>query len=156
MIRRFIIVVVASAFMTACGACGAHRGEEVRKGTLIERVGQRTGIKDVVVDFFRRLPDNEDLQGKFAGVDMAAFQANFAAELCVQVGGDCSLDTSMLAARGLDQDQYDAFVELFVVSMNKVKLPTKEQNDLIDALYAMRKKHEAATKNKTASAKDPS
>ena len=39
----------------------------------------------------------------------------------------------------------ELFVELFVVSMNESKLPSKEQNDLIDALFAMREKHSGRT-----------
>ncbi len=141
MIRSAILVVAACALLAACGS---KRGEEVRKGTLLERVGNNDGIVSVVADFSKRLPAHDVLKAKFSGVDMAAFKANLANELCVQVGGNCRRDASMLKARGLSQEQYDEFVELFVESMNVVKLPSKEQNDLIDALYALRKKHSGA------------
>lgn len=126
-------------------ACGSKRGEEVRKGTLIERVGKSDGIEAVVASVTKRLPEHEVLGEKFEGVDLGAFEASLADELCAQVGGACKSTRSMLAERGLDDDEYDLLVELFVISMNESKLPTKEQNDLIDALFAMRETHEART-----------
>jgi hypothetical protein len=149
--RTVLFTILSLSLATA--ACGSKRGEERRTGPLIERVGDADGIETVVADVSKRLPDHEVLGAKFAGVDMVAFEANLADELCAQVGGKCQAPESMLAARELDQDEYDLFVELFVVSMNEaaIKLPTKEQNDLIDALFAMREKHAAG---RTASAED--
>ena len=140
--RTILLVILAS---TLALACGSKRGEEVRKGALIERVDGQAGLRGVVADVTKRLPEHDVLGEKFAGVDMDAFAANLSDELCVQVGGKCTASTSMLAARALAEDEYELFVELFVISMNESDLPTKEQNDLIDALFAMRKKHTERT-----------
>ena len=131
-------------------ACGSKRGEEVRKGTLVERVGQSDGLNQAIADFVERIPADDVVGPRFTSVDLKAFEANLANEMCVQIGGNCAPKASMLAEVGLTDDEYDAFVELFVESMNAVEYPSKEQNDLIDALFALREKHSGTTAAKGA------
>jgi hemoglobin len=88
------------------------------------------------------LKQDERLAARFENTDSAHLEASLTAFLCKTVGDDCAYQgKDMPAAHAglqITDDEFDAFMEVFVLSMNDADLPQQEQNDLIDEMMAMR------------------
>jgi hemoglobin len=104
-------------------------------------VGGRTGIEELVRVFLEAVRADERLASRFARTDRARLERRMSSFLCKSVGDSCAYDGKTMAeahgALAITEEEFAAFMELFIVSMNDVELPQQEQNDLIDVMLAL-------------------
>ena len=135
--RGLLLLLAISAF-----ACASRATVKPRTGPLHERVGNQEGIQQIVTVFVANLKQDERLAGRFANVDTARLETNLTAFLCKTVGDTCDYQGKPMPAAhaglGITDEEFDAFMEVFVLSMNDADLPQQEQNDLIDRMMGMR------------------
>ncbi len=133
-------IALVIALVSIAAACSSHRLEKPRQGTLSERVEGQEGIEKIVEALAANVAEDPRLKERFANVDMKVFKANMTTFLCKTVGADCKYDKAMTAVHAgmnISEGEFEAFMEVFIVSMNDAELPQKEQNDLIDAMLGM-------------------
>jgi truncated hemoglobin YjbI len=126
--------------------CKSRPTEKPRQGSLAERVEGSEGVKKLVTALAASLPKNEVVGAKFASTDWGQFKGRMEAYLCKSVGGGCAFEGKQSDAIGvaLGDDEFIAFMEVFIAAMNEVALPQKEQNDLIDVMMKHREEAAAA------------
>jgi hemoglobin len=147
---RLTSIVVASfvlvASLAAGAGCKSRPTEKARQGTLAERVEGSDGLKKVVEALVTSLPKNDTVGKKFAALDWTGFKERMNAYLCKSVGGGCAFTGTQRDALGVElgDDEFVAFMEVFIAAMNETQLPQKEQNDLIDLMMKHREEQAAA------------
>jgi hemoglobin len=142
MIRAVLIAVVA---LTA-SACASGAPDAPAAPTLYQRLGGREAIKGVVDDFVANMAADPRVNGRFKGLDagrIAKLQTNLADQICDATGGPCAyLGKDMKAVHtgmGITDAEWNATVEDLVKSLNKFKVPEKDQKDLLAILGPMKK-----------------
>ena len=126
---------------TACSACSSKQLEKPRTGTLSERVGNSQGLEKIADTFITNLKSDERMTARLAKTNMNEFRSTFLRFLCAQVGSKCG-DIPLEEKWGvsLSGEDFEVFMELFILSLNDVELPQKEQNDLIAGIMSLEEK----------------
>jgi hemoglobin len=123
-------------------ACASRPTVRPRTGPLHERVGRQAGLEQIVEAFVANLQADVRLKARFANADTTRLKTNMTAFLCKTVGDTCDYQGQPMseahATLGITDEEFDSFMEVFILSMNDTDLPQQEQNDLIDRMMAMR------------------
>jgi hemoglobin len=142
MIRAVLMAVVAVTF----AACASAPPETPSGPTLYQRLGGREAIKGVVDDFVANVVADPRVNGCFKGLDagrVAKLQTNLADHICDATGGPCAyLGRDMKTAHAgmrITDAEWSATVEDLVKSLNKFKVGSKEQQELLAILGPMKK-----------------
>jgi hemoglobin len=110
--------------------------------SLYERLGGKDAISAVVDDFAGNVLADPRINKKFAKSDPARLLANLKDFVCFATGGPCKytgLDMKTSHKNmGTTAGEFNALVENLVKTLNKFKVPQKEQNELLGALAALR------------------
>ena len=129
----------------AAAAC-ASAPSESSGPTLYQRLGGREAIKLVVDDFVTNMAADPRVNSRFKGLQPAAvfkLQTNLADQICDATGGPCAyLGKDMKAVHtgmGITEAEWNATVEDLVKSLDKYKVPAKEQQELLAILGPMKK-----------------
>lgn len=140
--RRAIMSVLAAALLTAAGGTPvcATKAQE-KPPALYERLGGAYSIATVVDDFIERLLVNGTLNANpaineaRARVPKAGLKFHVTALVCEVAGGPCKYTgRTMKEAHqhlNITQAQWDAMVADFRTTLDKFKVPQKEQQELI-------------------------
>jgi truncated hemoglobin YjbI len=111
-------------------------------GTLFERLGGKAAISAVVDDFAANVLGDPRINKKFAKTDAPRLLANLKDFVCFATGGPCQykgLDMKTSHKNmGTTAGEFNALVEDLVKTLNKFKVPQKEQNELLSALAGLR------------------
>jgi hemoglobin len=139
LMSRAVLMVVVSVTLAACASAPPEP-------TLYQRLGGREAIKGVVDDFVATMAADPRVNSRFAKLQPAAIfklQTNFADQICDAAGGPCAyLGKDMKAVHagmGITEAEWNAAVEDLVKSLNKFKVPAKEQQELLAILGPMKK-----------------
>jgi len=136
-----LVVLIAAGGYYFYKARQSRPTEALRTGPLEKRVGGQEGIEELVHEFVGMLTKDERLRDRFTAIDRPGLEKRLSAFLCEQVGGGCKYEGKPMAEAhgelGITGEEFAAFMELFIVSMNNVELPQQEQNDLIDVMMAL-------------------
>ena len=142
MIRAALMAVVA----VSLAACASAPPETPAGPTLYQRLGGREGIKGVVDDFVANMAADPRVNGRFKGLDagrVAKLQTNFADQICDATGGPCAyLGRDMKTAHAgmrITDAEWTATVEDLVKALDKFKVGSKEQQELLAILGPMKK-----------------
>ena len=142
MSRAILMAVCVVTF----AACASAPPEPMMAPTLYQRLGGREAIKGVVDDFVANLVADARVNNRFKGLQPAAvfkLQTNLADQICDATGGPCAyLGRDMKAVhagKGITEAEWNATVEDLVKSLNKFKVPAKEQQELLAVLGPMKK-----------------
>jgi hemoglobin len=142
MIRAALMVVVAMTF----AACASAPPEAPSGPSLYQRLGGREGIKGVVDDFVANMAADPRVNGRFKGLDagrVAKLQTNLADQICDATGGPCAyLGRDMKAVHagmGITDAEWSAAVQDLVRSLDKFRVGSKEQQELLAILGPMKK-----------------
>jgi hemoglobin len=142
MIRAVMMAVVAAS-LSACASAPADTSSEP---TLYQRLGGREAIKGVVDDFVANMAADPRVNSRFKDLDavkVGKLQTNLADQICDATGGPCAyLGRDMKAVHtgmGITEAEWSATVEDLVKSLNKFKVPAKEQQELLAILGPMKK-----------------
>jgi len=132
--------MLLSVFVSAC-VISAQAQE-----SLYKRLGGYDAIAAVTDDFIFRLATNKDLSRFFVGLsdDSKGKVRNHIIDLvCLKTGGPCTYTGRDMKTshKGLaiTENDWNIMAKLFVETLNKFKVPQKEQDELL-AIVATTKK----------------
>ncbi len=115
--------------------------------SLYNRLGKKAAITAVVDEFVANMAGDERVNSFFqttAGDPkrMAAFKKNLVYQICEAAGGPEKYKGKTMedAHKGMNiqNNHWDATVECLVKALNKLKVPAKEQGDLLGAIGQMK------------------
>jgi hemoglobin len=144
-LRPIMLSAVTALALIACGGkdkkadtAGAGSGEK----SLYDRLGGKDGIARVVDDFVANVAADKRINAFFTNADIPGLKTKLVDQICEASGGPCKyagkdMKTSH-AGMGIKQADFDALVEDLEKSLDKLKVPAKEQGDLLGALGPMK------------------
>jgi hemoglobin len=110
--------------------------------TLYDRLGGKPAIVAVVDDFVGNVAADTRINGFFAHADIPHLKMELVDQICAGSGGPCTYTgKSMKDAHqgmGISSADFNALVEDLQKSLNKFKVPAKEQGDLLGVLGPMK------------------
>ena len=131
---------VPFALMFALGACQSMMATPQK--SLYDRLGGQPAITAVVDDFVGNVAADSRINGLFARTDIPRLKRLLVEQICAGTGGPCTYTgRSMQAAHkgmNITDAQFNALVEDLQKSLNKFKVPEKEQSDLLAVLGPMK------------------
>ncbi len=110
--------------------------------SLYERLGGKPAIAAVVNDFVGAVGRDKRISGFFAKADIGNLKTRLVEQICAVTGGPCSYGgRDMKAAHaglGIRAEDFSALVEDLGATLNKRKIPKKEQSELVSLLAPLR------------------
>jgi hemoglobin len=135
--------IVLYSFMTMVlllSTFAPHRQAEARQGgdTLYKRLGGYDAVVAVVDDFIGRLASDKQISRFLVGLSTDSkkkLRQLVIDQVCSATGGPClytgrDMKTSH-AGLGISESEWNAAANHLVASLNKFKVPKKEQDELI-------------------------
>jgi len=106
--------------------------------TLYERLGGLDAITAVVEDFRDRVAADDRINLKFARTDLGRLRKMLIDQVCEATGGPCLYNGRGMkeahASMKVTTGEFNALVEDLVATLNKFKVPSGEQNELLAIL----------------------
>ena len=106
--------------------------------SLYERLGGKDAITAVVDDFVANVAADKRINGYFAKTNIANLKRNLVDQICSATGGPCTYTgRDMKTAHkgmGISDADFNALVEDLQKTLNKFKVPDKEQGELLGIL----------------------
>ena len=139
MLRRlaFPAVLVAALLLAACQDMGM-----APQKSLYERLGGKDAITAVVDDFVANVAGDKRINGFFARADVPRLKRNLVDQICQASGGPCVYTgKDMRTAHkgmGITDADFNALVEDLKKSLDKFKVPAKEQDELLGTLGGLK------------------
>jgi hemoglobin len=144
-VARLVLAVAVAVGLSACASAPTDSTTSTEP-TLYQRLGGREAIKGVVDDFVANLVADPRVNSRFKELkpeQVFKLQTNLADQICDATGGPCAyLGRDMKTVHkgmGITEAEWNATVEDLVKSLDKFKVPKKEQQELIAALAPMKK-----------------
>jgi len=110
--------------------------------TLYQRLGGQTAIAAVVDDTITNISADPRINARFRNSDTLRLKNGLVELLCDRTGGPCTYRGRNMAdaheGMRIRDDEFDALVEDLVKSMNKFKVPEREQRESVAILARMR------------------
>jgi hemoglobin len=140
-LMRSLVPVIAVLLFAPAGAAAQSASAPTKPATLYERLGGTYNIAVVVDDFIERLlvdatlNANPAIEAARTRVPAPGLKFHVTALVCEVTGGPCRYTgRSMKEAHrklNITPAQWDAMVVAFRTTLNKFKVPRKEQEELI-------------------------
>ena len=106
--------------------------------SLYERLGGKDAITAVVDDFVANVAADKRINGYFAKTNIPNLKRNLVDQICQATGGPCSYTgRDMKTAHkgmGITDADFNALVGDLQTTLNKFKVPDKEQSELLGIL----------------------
>lgn len=132
--------LIAAVLFGIAGCSGMHQSSS--EASLYQRLGGKPAISGVVDDFIGNIAEDRRVNLFFAHADPARLKQMLVDQICAGTGGPCKYSGRDMKTTHQDMAITDAHfnwvVEDLVKSLNKFKVPAKEQNELLDILGAMK------------------
>jgi hemoglobin len=144
--RKYVMGFLVAVAMVA-GVTGFGHTLRAEK-SLYDRLGGRKAIAAVVDEFVGRAAADKRINHFFAETAadtkrLASFKGKLVDQICEASGGPCKYTGKDMkhahAGMGVAGADFDALVDDLVGAMNALKVPEKEQNELLGALGPMKK-----------------
>lgn len=141
-IRNMMLAALAALALAACG--GKHKGDTAGAGgkSLYDRLGGKDAITAVVEDFVANVAGDEKINGFFKSADVPHLKQMLVDQICFATGGPCKYTGKDMktahAGMGVKAEDFDALVGDLKKSLDKFKVPAKEQGELLGALGPMK------------------
>ena len=141
--RSFLRVAAVGVGVTA----GLWAAENIRTASLYDRLGGMVAIRAVVDDFVTRILGDNRVNRWFAHASSdperaTAYKAKLADFVCQATGGPCKYaGMDMVAAhkgRGVTAEAFNSVVEDLVATLDKLKVPEKERQQLLGLLAPLK------------------
>ena len=136
-----IVASLAVLVLVATGCAGMERSPAATT-SLYDRLGGRAAITAVVDDFIGNVAVDQRINQRFQGADIPRLKTMLVDQICEASGGPCTYTgkTMLEAHRGmkLTDAEFTALVEDLVRSLDKFKVPGREQQELLAALGGMK------------------
>jgi hemoglobin len=121
---------------------GCAAGPPVQSPSLYERLGGREAISAAVDDAIVNLAADTRINRRFGNASIPHLQRNLVDLICMRTGGPCVYSgASMSAAHEgmyIRADEFDALIEDLVKSLDKFKVPAREQGEVLSILRQMK------------------
>lgn len=141
-----MMIVIMLVTMTGIWQSSAVQAQDKPERSLYIRLGGYDAIAAVVDDFFGRLIKDPQFSGRFfTGHSTDAFRkvrqltVDFT---CAGTGGPCFYTGRDMrtthAGLGITENDWDASVKHFVATLDKFKVPQKEQTDLLNIISSLK------------------
>lgn len=115
----------------------------VKQKSLYERLGKRAAITAVVDDFVGNVAADKRINRFFAKTDIDRLKLRLVEQICAGTGGPCTYRGGTMKAvhkgLGISDGDFNALVQDLGKSLNKFKVPAREQKELVAILAPMRK-----------------
>lgn len=140
-------LAIAAATLAVCLTPGLRAADEDKPDSLFTRLGGMPAINAVVDDFVNRILADTRVNRWFEHAaatpeNAKAYKAKLADFICQGTGGPCKYTgADMLTAhrgRGVTGDAFGAVVSDLVATLDKLKVPEKEKNQLLGILGPMK------------------
>ena len=110
----------------------------MKEKSLYERLGGKDAITAVVDDFVANVAADKRINGYFAKTNIPQLKRNLVDQICAATGGPCTYTGRDMktahAGMGVTDADFNALVEDLQKSLNKFKVPDKEQGQLLGIL----------------------
>jgi hemoglobin len=143
--RRLALAIILPVGLAVAGCGVTGDGNMMAAGaqpSLYERLGGQPSIAAVVDDFIANVAADERINQRFAGADITRLKASLVDQICEASGGPCAYAGPDMrtahAGMNISEAEFDALVEDLVKSLEKLKVPAVEQNELLSALGGMK------------------
>lgn len=137
------LIVATLAVAASLAFAGSGDATLTKKSSLYDRLGGKPAITAVVDDFVGNVAKDKRINRFFAKTDIPRLKRLLVEQLCAGTGGPCTYTgRSMKAAHrgmGVKNRHFDALVQNLGKSLNKFKVPAREQKELVAILAPMRK-----------------
>jgi hemoglobin len=131
------LALVAALLLAACQDMGM-----APQKSLYDRLGGKDAITAVVDDFVGNVAADKRINGFFAKTDVPRLKRNLVDQICQATGGPCTYTgKDMKTAHkgmGITDADFNALVEDLKKSLDKFKVPAKEQGELLGALASLK------------------
>ena len=139
--RALVVAAVTSTFVVAgCQSMPAATG--MAQKSLYDRLGGQPAITAVVDDFVANVAADNRINGFFARTDIPRLKKNLADQICAGTGGPCTYTGKDMrsAHKGMNitDAQFNALVEDLNRTLDKFKVPAREQGELLAILAPMK------------------
>jgi hemoglobin len=129
--------------LAAPGAQAKSSEKMAGEKTLYTRLGGKPAIKAVVADFVGNVAADKRINKFFAKTNLPRLRRLLVEQICAGSGGPCTYTgRSMKEAHrgmGVGGADFGALVQDLQKSMNKLKVPAREQGELLAILGPMKK-----------------
>ena len=136
----------AAALLVAAGTATMVTGaiaQMATQPTLYDRLGGQPAITAVVDDFVANVAADRRINGFFAHADIPRLKSMLVAQICQGTGGPCVYSgrdmKTVHAGMGIRGRHFAALVEDLGKSLNKFKVPAREQKELVAILGPMKR-----------------
>jgi len=111
--------------------------------SLFDRLGGQAAITAVVDDFVSNVAADKRINSFFANTNIPVLKKHLGEQLCAATGGGCNYTGKDMktahAGMGITTADFNALVEDLGKTLDKFKVPTKEQKELVSILAPMKK-----------------
>jgi len=140
---RIASTVAALGVATALAVAVAQAQMMAPKKSLYDRLGGQDAIKAVVDDFVANVAADKRINSFFANANIPRLKQRLVEQICAGTGGPCTYGGKDMktahAGMGVAGKDFDALVQDLAKSLNKFKVPAKEQKELVAILAPMKK-----------------
>lgn len=132
---------VLTALLGLAGCATPERAKPAAT-SLYDRLGGMQAITAVVDDFVGNVATDTRINARFANANIPRLKTRLVEQICAGAGGPCTYSgrdmKSAHAGMNITNDEFDALVDDLVKSLNKFKVPAREQKELLGILGPMR------------------
>ena len=137
---RLTRIALPLALVLVLAAC--QNMMPMQQKPLYERLGGQPAIVAVVDDFVGNVAGDARINGFFGRTDIPRLKRLLVEQICAGTGGPCAYTgrTMPAAHKGMNitDAQFGALVEDLQKTLNKFKVPDKEQGELLAVLGPMK------------------
>jgi len=142
-LMRIVSAALVAAILAVCPASAQTMGGPMMKKSLYERLGGIDAIRAVVDDFVGNVAADKRINTFFANTDIDRLKRNLVNQICQGTGGPCVYTGRGMreahAGMGVRSSHFNALVGDLGKSLNKFKVPPREQKELVAILAPMKK-----------------
>ena len=139
--RTSVLVSTIALFWLA--PAQAQMMQPMTQKPLYERLGGQPAIVAVVDDFVGNVAKDKRINGFFANANIPNLKARLVEQVCAGTGGPCTYRGKDMrtahAGMGIRSKDFNALVQDLGRTLNKFKVPKREQGELVAILAPMKK-----------------
>ncbi len=138
--------ILMAGFVGILAACQSmqpmHNDMMAPKASLYDRLGGKPAITAVVDDFVGNVATDDRINHFFAHTDIPRLKMLLVEQICAGTGGPCTYSGRDMKTThkgmGITDADFNALVGDLVKSLDKFKVPEKEQGELLAILGPMK------------------
>jgi len=140
---RIVIATAVTAVAVLCTTAAQAQMGMAPKKTLYERLGGQPAITAVVDDFVGNVARDRRINGFFAKANIPRLKSLLVQQICQASGGPCVYSgrdmKSTHRGMGVADRHFNALVQDLGRTLNKYRVPAREQKELVAALAPLKK-----------------